>query len=241
MARILARCLSHAAGLAGLTRLRGQAPTEVVVTRLDQPQAAVRTLAALLSGGERQRASRFMLDREPPPLMVARARLRQLLGARLGVRPADDRTDAGRSAANPRSLPAAATRCGFNTSRCGDLAVFAFSRRQRSRHRRRSHSSDAARRRHRRALLRAPGTRGVSGAGARDRPLGFLNGWTRKEAFIKALGDGLSYPLDRFAVSLVPGAPARILYVADPTAAARGWQLESFTPAPGFVAAVVAA
>jgi len=214
--------------------------TEVVVTRLDQPQAAVRTLAALLSGGERQRASRFMLDRDRRRFMVARARLRQLLAARLGVRPATIELTLG-----ARGKPALAPCCGdslrFNTSRCGDLAVFAFSRSSEvgidvEAIRPTPHADDIV------AHFFAPPEREEYRALApRDRPLGFLNCWTRKEAFIKALGDGLSYPLDRFAVSLAPGAPARILYVADPTHAECGWQVESFTPAPGFVAAVVAA
>ena len=67
---------------------------------------------------------------------------------------------------------------------------------------------------------------------------GFFNGWTRKEAYIKAIGEGLSHPLDRFTVSLAPGAPARLEDVeSDPAEAAR-WTLEALAPNPGCVAAL---
>ncbi len=72
----------------------------------------------------------------------------------------------------------------------------------------------------------------------RDRPLGFFNCWTRKEAFIKALGDGLYYPLDRFDVSLAPGEPARLLRVEGTPGDRCGWFLDGFAPAPGHVAAI---
>lgn len=62
---------------------------------------------------------------------------------------------------------------------------------------------------------------------------GFYNVWTRKEAFVKAIGQGLSYPLDTFTVSVVPGEPARLIE------GAVGWSLSSFEPAPGFQAALV--
>lgn len=73
----------------------------------------------------------------------------------------------------------------------------------------------------------------------RLRPLGFFNCWTRKEAFIKALGDGLYYPLARFDVSLAPDDPARILRVGTTPGERCGWCIETFSPAAGFVAAVV--
>jgi 4'-phosphopantetheinyl transferase len=62
---------------------------------------------------------------------------------------------------------------------------------------------------------------------------GFFNCWTRKEAYVKALGLGLSHPLHAFTVSVAPGEPARLIH------AAPGWSLSSFEPAPGYQAAVV--
>jgi 4'-phosphopantetheinyl transferase len=75
--------------------------------------------------------------------------------------------------------------------------------------------------------------------GPRDQPLGFFNCWTRKEAFVKALGDGLYHPLDRFDVSLAPDEPARLLRVDDTPGEECGWTLHSFVPGAGLTAAVV--
>ena len=62
---------------------------------------------------------------------------------------------------------------------------------------------------------------------------GFFNCWTRKEAYVKALGLGLSYPLDAFTVSVAPGEPACF------TSDEKGWTLTSFEPMPGYQAALV--
>jgi 4'-phosphopantetheinyl transferase len=71
-----------------------------------------------------------------------------------------------------------------------------------------------------------------------DRLPGFFNAWTRKEAFIKAIGDGLSYPLAGFDISLRPGESAVLLRVAhDPREAAR-WTLQALDAGPAYTAAL---
>ena len=74
-----------------------------------------------------------------------------------------------------------------------------------------------------------------------QRRLGFFLGWTRKEAVVKALGSGLHAPLDRFSVSLTPGAPARLLVMGWRPDEARLWQMESFTVPEEHVGAIAAA
>ncbi len=75
---------------------------------------------------------------------------------------------------------------------------------------------------------------------ARMQPTAFFNCWTRKEAYIKARGLGLSLPLDEFDVSLVPGEPAMLLRTPGEPEAVRKWSLQALAPGPGFVGAVAA-
>ena len=214
-------------------------PHEIVVFRLDMEPEAVRVSAALLSDAERQRASRFAFDHDCRRFIAARAQLRRLLAARLEVRPESVELVYG-----PRGKPALSRRFAdsdlrFNVSHCEDVAVYAF------------------------ALGREIGIdveaigviRDADDIAARffssceyeaycaldrcDRPLGFFSCWTRKEAFIKALGEGIYYPLDRFDVSLTPGEPANILRVESTPGEDCEWTLHSFVPEPGFIGAVV--
>jgi 4'-phosphopantetheinyl transferase len=72
----------------------------------------------------------------------------------------------------------------------------------------------------------------------REREEGFFNAWTRKEAFTKATGVGMHEPINRFAVSLIPGVPACLVgYESDPTEPDR-WQFYGWPVAPNYMAAV---
>ena len=211
----------------------------VVMARLDLKSETVRASAALLSDMERQRASRFAFDRDRRRFTVARAWLRQLLAARLGVRPESVELVNG-----AHGKPALARCCAnsdlrFNVSHSDDVAVYAFSCGREigidvEAIRVLQDADDIAAR-----FFSRRENEAYLALDPPDRPRGFFNCWTRKEAFVKALGDGLHYPLDRFDVSLAPGEPARILRVAEIHGDDCGWRMDSVFPAPGFVAAVV--
>ena len=213
---------------------------DVVVARLDAGPAVVRAAAAFLSNAERSRASRFAMARDRRRFTVARSILRQLLAARLGARP-----DSVELNTEKRGKPALANRFAtsglrFNLSHAGDIAVYAFSSGREVgidvEEVRALPDADqlAARffsRREKEAYLALD---------AQDRPVGFFNCWTRKEALVKALGVGLLHPLDSFDVSLAPDEPARIIRLDSTFGGPSAWGMAAFSPAPGLVAAVVA-
>lgn len=64
----------------------------------------------------------------------------------------------------------------------------------------------------------------------------FFRGWTRKEAFVKAIGDGITYGLDQFDVELVPSKPAALLAIKGGSADA--WQICHLDPSDDHVAAI---
>ncbi|MDQ2906830.1 MAG: 4'-phosphopantetheinyl transferase superfamily protein [Chloroflexota bacterium] len=66
----------------------------------------------------------------------------------------------------------------------------------------------------------------------------FFNCWTRKEAYIKARGMGLSLALDQFDVSLTPGEPAALLNIREAGQDSRDWSLHVLSPSEGYVAAL---
>jgi 4'-phosphopantetheinyl transferase len=71
-----------------------------------------------------------------------------------------------------------------------------------------------------------------------ERIEGFFNCWTRKEAYIKAIGEGLSIPLDQFDVTLNPSDEAKILRIKGDPILASSWSLYPLIPAPGYVGAL---
>ena len=76
---------------------------------------------------------------------------------------------------------------------------------------------------------------------AEEKPAAFFNLWTRKEAWLKAVGKGIGYALDRVEVSYLPRTPARLLALPEAAGPFSRWTLEAFEPAPGFAAALALA
>ncbi len=73
-----------------------------------------------------------------------------------------------------------------------------------------------------------------------QKQVAFFKGWTRKEAYLKATGEGLS-ELERVEVSVAPGEPATLLRIGSSPGATEQWSMHEPTIAPGYVAAIVVA
>jgi 4'-phosphopantetheinyl transferase len=195
-------------------------------------------LAGLLSTDERLRAARFVFERDAVRYVVGRATLRQILGAYLAVTPERIAFSYG-----PQGKPALAwprEPLAFNVSHSGDVALYAVSWDRRlgvdvELVRQVDDLNGLA------AQVFAVAERTELASLAPDqRVRAFFDGWTRKEAFVKAVGEGLSHPLHTFVVSLDPATPARLVAVGDRAGATSGWSLHALAAGTGYSAALVA-
>ncbi|HWQ90508.1 MAG TPA: 4'-phosphopantetheinyl transferase superfamily protein, partial [Clostridia bacterium] len=73
---------------------------------------------------------------------------------------------------------------------------------------------------------------------ADDKPVAFFKLWTRKEAWLKATGEGIAHSLSQVEVSFLPGEPAQLLRVPHSHAPVQGWSLDNLAPAAGYAGAV---
>ena len=204
---------------------------------LEQPDDRVAALTEILADDERERAIRFAFARDRRRFVVTRACLRVLLGAAAGCRAASIRFAYGESGKPSLAGGPAVSPLHFSVSHSRDLAVIALSR----------HAAlgvdvealrplpDAANIACRYFTAAEADT--IATAPDAERLLTFFLCWTRKEAFAKALGDGLTLALDRYRVSCRPGEPARVLEIDGSAADAAQWSVYDLTPAPGFIGA----
>jgi 4'-phosphopantetheinyl transferase len=207
---------------------------------LDRPPSDVRRLARMLSPDEQERARRYRGERLRERFIVGRGILRMLLSRYVGCPPGRLRFAYG-ARGKPALAPAEGSDLRFNVSHSDGLALYAVARGREvgvdvERLRELPRAERIAER-----FFSTEETAALKAEPAERRVEAFFTCWTRKEAYIKARGDGLAHPLDQFAVSLVPGEPARLWVAGDGDAReiAR-WSLDALPLAPGYVAALAA-
>ena len=202
---------------------------------LDCSAPYMKKLELTLSEDEIIRANRFHFQRDRRRFVVGRGTLRAMLGLYLNRRP-----DQMKFRYGVHGKPYLAEDNGicFNLAHSHELAVYAFTRC-------RQVGVDLEYIRpipdfeQISASFFSPRENSVlSSLPIDQRQEAFFNCWTRKEAYIKAIGDGLVHPLDQFDVSLAPEEPVRLLSVANAPEECSRWELRTFAPAPEYVAAV---
>ena len=198
--------------------------------------ARERSLSPLLSDTERARAARFRFDHDAQRYAIARGLLRVLLARYCGTSPATlalEETEHGRPLLRSAAAP---SDFDFNLSHAENLVVYAFARGARV-------GVDVEwitplddmnglvamnfSERERHAWQSLPAT---------SRERGFFDCWTRKEAFVKAIGEGLSHPLDAFDVSFSPDEAPRFLRIGGDDA--ERWSLHALETEPGYACAL---
>jgi 4'-phosphopantetheinyl transferase len=205
---------------------------------LDQSPSYVRSLLTILSEDEQDRANRFHFQKDHDHYVVARATLRIILGRYLGAGPNLLRfsyTYYGKPSLE-KEFEGESLR--FNLSHSHGLALLAVTRGRElgvdiEWIRAGIADEEIAER-----FFSEKEVRVLRGLPKDLQDQAFFNCWTRKEAYIKAKGEGLSMPLAIFDVSLAPGEPAALLETrGDPLESAR-WSLRELITAPDFAAAI---
>lgn len=216
----------------------GRGEVHVWRTSLEQPEPVLARLREILDDDERRRADRFSFEKGRRQFTVGRGLLRVLLGHYLAVGPAGLRF-----CYNPYGKPELVRDLGgdtlkFNLSHSGDLVFYAVSRDRELgvdvETIRPDFASEAIAER-----FFSPGERvALRGVRPELRARAFFACWTRKEAYIKAKGKGLSIALDSFEVSLEPERPPALIATLDDPDEAGRWSLHELDPGPGYAAAL---
>ncbi|HEX8161811.1 MAG TPA: 4'-phosphopantetheinyl transferase superfamily protein [Pyrinomonadaceae bacterium] len=212
--------------------------THVWRASLNLDAAASRACSELLSTDERQRAARYHFRKDREHFCAARGALRSILAAYLDVPPARLVFSYGRYGKPALDGAARGARLRFNAAHSHGIALYAVTLDREvgvdvELVRDDFAGLDIAERFFSRAEVDA-----LRALPPQERATAFFDCWTRKEAYIKARGEGLSLPLHRFTVSLARGEPPRLVSADDDPREASRWSLVELHPGPGYRAAL---
>jgi 4'-phosphopantetheinyl transferase len=204
---------------------------------LDQPQSLT-DFFATLAPDEQERAARFHFQKDRHHFIAARGMLRALLSRYLNVRP--DELSFGYSAyGKPFLVNEHGGSVRFNVSHSHGLALFAFAQGPALGIDLEQMRPEVAGEQIAERFFSACEVAALRALPAGQQTEAFFNCWTRKEAYIKARGEGLSLPLDQFDVSLAPGEPAALLHTARAADEASRWLMIELSPGAVYKAALV--
>lgn len=203
--------------------------------RLDQPTEITLTLRQMLNCDERERADRFYFEKDRNRFTVARATLRKLLGKCLEKEPREinfSYEKKGKPFLENNNLQ-------FNLSHSQDLALCAITYERNlgvdiEYLRLMKDAEQIAER-----FFSPRESALFCSLPKAEQQMAFFRCWTRKEAYIKATGDGLSYGLDNFDVTFTPDKEVKLLKVLSDPKEAQRWSLKELVPASDFVGAVM--
>jgi len=205
---------------------------------LDRPAATLGLMQQMLAPDEQLRAERFCFARDRERFVVCRATLRALLARYLYVEPEHIQFCYGSHGKPMLAAPFHDNEIQFNVSHSQGVALYVFARKRAVgvdvEHIR--PIADAEQIVERFFSLRERTVfRSLPTAEQRET---FFNWWTRKEACVKAIGEGLAYPLDRIDVSLIPDGLVRLFCSESTSHVPAFWSLRSLAALPGYAAAL---
>jgi 4'-phosphopantetheinyl transferase len=195
-------------------------------------------LAGILSTDELARAGRFRFERDQKRFIVARGMLRKILGSYLEKDPHELRFDY-----TSHGKPVLATKAGydtlrFNLSHSGEFALFAITNGL-------NIGIDIERVRYDLDVMQIAKNYFSQGeiswlesVHKNEWPGAFFQYWTRKEAFIKATGEGISFPMDQCDVSLLNGRHLSPIRLPGNDRESNCWHGQDLFPARGYAAAI---
>jgi 4'-phosphopantetheinyl transferase len=205
---------------------------------LDQPQFTFQYLAQTLSQDEQIRAKNYCFERDRRRFITGRGMLRLILSSYLQIDPIHVRFRYGDHGKPMLNDVFSADGLHFNLSHSEELALYAITTE-------RSIGIDLEKAHPipevesiAKQFFSPSESATLSGLPAITKVEAFFNCWTRKEAYLKARGEGFARALDQFDVSMIPGEPAALLRVEGDSQEAARWSLRAITPAPGYVAAL---
>jgi len=201
---------------------------------LDCEEAVLRRLETSLSAEEKSRAAKFVFAPDRDHFIAARGILRELLARYLEDSPSAVKIAYGKQGKPTLSGPNLDRPLHFNLSHSRGLAVYAFSVRREVGVDLEPIRSDFATDDIAERFFSPAEIKELGSLPPDLKAEGFFQCWTRKEAYIKARGEGLQIPLDSFSVTLTPGEPEQLS-----SADSARWSLRAFQPAEGYAGAVV--